>query len=325
MTSLITRPLVNTAAKSIPSTVLHQTANPPFPVLLSDQVTVPAGGEQAFRSELFTNNTGRPIELHSLRVTSSLAPAIGSIVPAPGVRSAGLVALSIVVDGVKMTRGDVPVWGMCRSDNRLNETQVNVRWMVNGLCWYFSHPVPLRPGRGIRVTAKHLGGIPANVTVGVSFAGRVSPAPIPNRVPFVAAWTSRSFGYAEVGTDSTPPDALANDTGRDLTIDRIVGRSIAFDDGAIGGELADYDDVSTQGISSFLVRMGLSQSRPILKTYTPWRTVFGQNAAVEGKTILRPGDYLTADIAHIAGPTLPTPFTYSQNRGLLSIVGWREV
>lgn len=322
-------PLVNTNSQPLLTHSNPQTPSPGFPVLFADQVTVPSGGEQVFRSEAFTNNLGRPVELHSLRFNASiLLDALGNSTSTL-IRSPGTIALSISVAGVPVTRGVVPMWAMCRSDNRRAETSSVGFLPLAAMCWYFSHPIPLRPGEGITLKARHLGVVPAPVLVGASFAGRVSPAPIPNRVPFVASWTSKAFSFSEVGTDTMPPDALANDTERDLHIDRIIGRAIAYDDASTGlltgAELTDFSDVSVQAITAFLVRLGLSQSRPILKTYTPWRTVFGQNAAVEMDTVLRPGDYFTADVSHTAGTTPPTPFTFSQNRAMLSVIGWREV
>jgi hypothetical protein len=321
----VTSRLVNTGARGIRDTSNVQTANPPFPILLSDQVTVQSGGENSFRSEAFTNNTGRPIELRGMRAMVQLAaPATGRI------RGGGIIALELSAAGVPITRGSVPVWSMCRSDNRLNEF-FNPNFIGNATTiysWYFSQPLPLLPGQGLTVRGKHLGVIAQAATITLAFAGRVSPRPIPTRIPFVAAWTSNAFDYAVTGTDSAPPDELVNDTGRELIVDRIIGRSIAYDDTGLGAgneELADFDDASLQGVTSFLVRLGISQSRPILKTFTPWRTVFGQNAALETDFILRPGDYLNADVQHVAGAARGgVAFVSSQNRAGLSIVGWRE-
>ena len=317
--------LVDSSAQAILTHSTPQTVNPLFPILFSDQVTVQSGGENSFRSENFKNNTGRPIELHGMRAQ------IDIVTPTPmRVMSGAFIALEITINGTKVTRGSVPVWSMCRSDARRDEF-LNLYFggtQASSYCWYFSQPVPVPAGKGIDVQVKHLGGVPINATVLVSFVGRVSPQAIPRRIPFVAAWTSQSFGYAAVGSDSAPPGILVNDTGRDLNVDRIIGRSVAYDDASLGAgslELLDFDDVSLQGVNAMLVRLGLSQSRPILKTYTPWRTVFGQNAALETDFIMRAGDYLTADVAHVAGPVLLAPFTFSQNWGVVSIVGWREV
>jgi hypothetical protein len=319
--ALITRPLVNGNAKPIITHSNPQTSNPPFPVLLYDQVTVQSGGEQVFRSDAFLNNLNRPIELHGMRVAAIVNTVTNTF------DVSGLVALEISLGDVPLTKGAVPIWHLCRSDNRLSElfgASTGAQESIHA--WYFSQPLLLLPGKALRVRAKHLGVTPVAATVGVSFAGRVAPKMIPTRVPYAAHWVSRSFAFAEVGTDSAPPSAIVNDTKRDLVIDRIIGRSIAYDNalGAVG-EYLDYGDCSMQGVSSFLLRLGLSKSQPILKTYTPWRAVFGQNAAIETDFIMKANDYLTVDVAHIAGPVLPAPGTFSQNRGSVSIVGWREV
>ena len=322
----LTNRLVVTTARPIVTTSNPQTSNPPFPVTLSDTVPVQAGGSNSFRSEAFTNNTGRPIELRSLTTLIRL-PYVPS--SATGIAAGGLVGLDIEIDGVKVTRDATPVWAFCRSDNRLDEGFA--RGVTGGTTgaytWYFSQPVPLLPGRGIKVSVTHFGVLTDAATVTVSFAGRVSPAPIPRRIPYVVSWTSRSFGSAEVGTDSIPPNTLSNDTKRDLTVDRIIGRAIANEKiGAGALNFTDFADRALQASTTFTLRLGLAASRPILKSFAQWRAVFGNNASLETDFVMRPGDYFTADVRHAASPALLAgAFTASQNRALLSIVGWREV
>jgi len=317
--------LVNGGPRPLVTNSNPQTANPPFPILLADSILVPSSGENTFRSENYKNNLGRPIELRALRVFIQLNGTTWNLA-----RGGGVIALSILIDGVPMTHGFVPVWHLCRSDNRFPEGGPLVPKSTTYYTWFFSRPVPLRPGKSLEVAARHLGGVPQNpnALVSVAFAGRVSPAPIANWIPYASHWTSQAFTYAQAGTDSAPPSSLVNDTGRDMVVDRIIGRAIANDDASLGAgnfELADFNDVSLQGVTSFLVRLGLSQQRPILKTYTPWRAVFGQNSALETDFVLKAGDYLTADVQHIAGPALGAAFTFSQSRGSISIVGSREV
>jgi hypothetical protein len=90
-------------------------------------------------------------------------------------------------------------------------------------------------------------------------------------------------------------------------------------------EIADFADLSNQAALSASLRMGTAQNRPILRSYATFRSVFGQVAAIETDFLLAPGDYLTTDVQHAAGPTLATPFIYFFGRGLISLVGWREV
>lgn len=287
------------------------------PVLLYDTVTVESGGEQQFRSEAFTNNLGQPIDLHALRVsTSPLAGASNAVF------GSGLIALSISIDGIPMTRGPVPVWSFCRSDNRRDDQFTN--GTTTNEVWYFPFPLTLMPGKTINIHAKHLGVVTQSVIVGVSLPGRLSDGGGRRRIPYAASWSTASFAYNEARTDSIPPAMLANGTKRDLHISRIIGRSVAFNNEGASPALRDWGDRSLQGISSLSVRLGVSLQQPILRTYTPWRAVFGHNAALETDFILRPGDFISGDIQHVAGPALGTAFTYSQNRGEISIVGWRD-
>jgi len=291
-------------------------ASSAYPVLLYDQVVVVSGGSQAFRSEAFTNNLGRPIDLRSMRVL--IQTATGA---AAGIIGGGIIALEIEIDDQKVTRSAVPVWHLCRSDNRLNES---FGGGITEYAWYFAHPAPLN--KKMKVQAKHLGVISQNATVSVAFAGAVATGPTPRRIPYASYWESQTFGYTEVGSASAPPAGLVNDTGRDLHVERIIGRAIAYDDSSGGGnEYTDFGDISTQGLNGFTIRMGLSQQRPILKTYTQWRAVFGQNGAIETDFVLPPGDFVTVDLKHAASTAVATPFAFSQNKGSVGIVGWREV
>lgn len=314
--------LVNENARPLITHSNPQTQNPPFPVLLSDQITLQSGTELDLRSEAFTNNLTRPIELRSMRVLITMVAEAGVIV-----QGGSLIALSMSLDDTKLTRGSTTVGGLCRSDNRMVE-----RWspLISQHAWFFSQPVPILPGHGLKITAKHLGMIRGAATVSIAFAGRVSPKPVPRRIPYVMEWTSRSFAYDEAGVDSSPPAALSNDTRRDFVVDRIIGRSTAYDDAALAvpgvtEDMTDFADYTLQGITAFRLRMGASMARPILKTFTPWRAIFGQNAALETDFVLRAGDYVIADVQHLAGAVIAPALGFSQNRASLSLIGWREV
>jgi hypothetical protein len=289
------------------------------PILLYDQVTVPNGGEQPFKSKAFTNNRNRRIQIHEMRCVS----ATNSVQPV--VMPNALIALQLIVKRKNgktfpITRGYVPVLAICRSDNRLGEMEASLgaaTGILGANVWQFSTPIDLNPGDCIESQVKNLGLFNAPVIVDLAYAGADASGPTSSRVPYVTHWQSRDFAYAEAGFDSAPPDMLANDTGRDFHVDRIIGRVVTNNAGSVG----DFGD-PTPETDSFL-RIATAQGKPILPAYSAFRAIFGQGAAVETDYFMAPGDFINVDVQHTAG-NLGAP-TYFQARALVSLVGWREV
>jgi hypothetical protein len=300
------------------------------PILLYDRVTVLPNGEQPLKSKSFTNNRSRRIQLHEMRIAGTITATTGHVVP-PMLLALQLVLRKKSGKSIPITRGYVPVPMICKSTNRDAElfgfiiTLAPADVTVGAMAWKFSYPVDLAPGDFIEAQVKNVGLYNASVVVDLSFAG-ADAADLPSyRVPYVMHWQSRDFAYAETAVDSSPPDQLANGLGTDLHVDRIIGRFLSRNPKGTGDEVADFADLSDQSVFNANLRIGTAQKFPILRSYAPFRGVFGQDAAIETDFLLASGDYLTVDVQHTAGPTLTTPFTYFFGRGLISLVGWREV
>jgi len=305
------------------------------PILLYDSASVPSGGEQQFASKAFTNSRNRRICLHEMRLTAAL-PQTRSHILTPLLLSLQILVRRKNGRAVPVTRGYVPVLAMCKSDNRLGEA-FQVPGAAPGIpvlgaaTWRFAAPIELAPGDAIEAQVKNLGGAtgtPANTTVAVDlvFVGADSIAGPYTRVPYVVAWTSRDFTYAENGTDSAPPDALVNDLPTDMHVDRIIGRFVSSGlPHNLAFEIADLNDQSQQSIYNAFIRIGTATSWPIIRAFTGFHAAFGQPAAIETDFNLAPLDYLTVDVQHTAGPILFTAFDYFWGRAIVSIVGSREV
>lgn len=305
---------------------------PGIPILMHDQVIVAPGNEAPMSSKAFLNTRSKAVALRTLSITLAVttAAAAGTTLYFLG----GSVALQITLKKKSgktfpLTRGYVPTWCFCRSDNRQTDMSGGVgTFTLTAEKWRFSSPIVLDPGDMLAVQVKHLGVVNYSVTADVSFAGSDTPVAGGRQLPYVAYWQSRDFAYAEVGGDSTPLDALMNDTGVDLHIDRIIGRFAAFDASPAAGvtqEFTDYADATDQAANYASVRVSLSQNRPIIRAYTGFRAAFGQEAAIETAFKLAPQDYIAADVWHIAGDVLIAPLTYFRGRAFLSLVGSREV
>lgn len=305
------------------------------PVLMSDQVTVPAGGEQPFSSQAYLNNRGVPVLVSAMNVfTSSVPTVLGTLM------MNGTIAIQAAIKRrggayVPLTRGYVPVWSLARSQDRLADFfAASLAGEASAMTWRFPHPLQLDPGDMIETQVKHLGMINLPITVSVSYSGADGSSPV-RRIPYAVGWQSTDFDYAQAGTDMSPTDALMNDLNRDFIVDRIIGRFASSEFiYTAPGELpqmltaltyGDFGDVTNQGTISALIRLSLSQQRAILRDFTPFRSVFGQAASIESPFVLAPKDYLIAEIQHYAGVTMAAAtLTSSVGRAFVSLVGWRE-
>lgn len=294
------------------------------PIILSDSVEIGSSSQAPFASQSFTNTTSKPIDLHAMRVYCELQQETDA---ASRIVLPGLIALRVALDGIPLTRGFVPVWSFAPSDSREPVDAGVADYQHPAATWRFARPMPLMPGKTITIEAKHLGITNEAITVRVSFAGRLVASASPRYVPYAAVWTSKAFDAGTDDFDASPAGIVVNDTGRDLHVERIIGRFAAYNDAntAFGTrtQYADFGDETLQSVFSALVRMSLSKNRPVLKAYTPWRTVFGQNATVETDFDLAAGDYLIAEVHHLPS-TLASARSYFQGRAFVSIVGGRE-
>jgi hypothetical protein len=314
----------------------HEVPNPPSvgpvprvvgrPIELYDVVTLQPNSEQAFKSRAFENTLKTPIELHRMVMAIQVLPASGVAASPSSLAGIGMIAFQLTVGrkDTPMTRGFVPAWLLTPSYNRTLEDGTATTFGSTQMTWKFRTPVVIRPGEGVTVQAKHLGYIQIPATVHVVFAGNVVPRSDPTaRVPYVFHWASKNFGYTEAGTDTSPPAALANDTGRPLHIERIIGRNAIFGALAVSPNNPVLTDFSLSNDYTS-VRMALSNDRPILRNFTAWNGVFNMAAAIEADFTMVPGDFVTASIQHAAEPTLTSAYSYFNTQGLISLVGSRE-
>lgn len=307
---------------------------PGIPILMHDQVTVAPGGEQPMSSKAFLNTRSKSISLRTLSLTLSLVPVAG-FVGASFFMLGGTIAFQLALvkksgKTIPITRGYVPSWCFCRSDSRpAEEILPFLSFTLSAQKWRFSLPIVLDPGDMLSAQVKHLGTVNLSATVDMSFAGSDAAFIGRRRLPYTTYWQSRDFTYSDVGIDSTPKDALLNDTGVDLLVDRIIGRFASSDQGGPGGlpEFADYADITDQSANYATLRINLAQNRAIIRDFTSFRAAFGTNAALETSFLMAPQDQLIADVQHLAGDALSaaSPIGYFRGRAFVSLVGSREI
>ena len=177
----------------------------------------------------------------------------------------------------------------------------------------------------LAVQVKHLGFVNLPITVDVSFTGIDGAAAGRRIVPYTTHWQSKDFAYDEVGFDTAPLDAILNDTGAELTVDRIIGRFASLDNNGTFLAYLDYREDTPQSALYASIRVGLSQNRTIIRDFVPFLAAFGTEASIETAFKMAPQDYVTATVQHAAGDILLAPLIYFRGRAFLSIVGSREV
>lgn len=298
----------------------------PAPILLADSITVQPSGEATFRAAAFTNNLGRRISIRQIRMTALLASEVGEASPH--------LALQMAVDDKPLTRGYVPIWNLARSYDRTLPLmsfygQSDVAGLVSGgYVVNLASPIDLAPGQKITASVKHLGFGATAATMYLGFAGtQGGPAPSVRRLPYWASWSSRAFGFAEAASDDAPPGALLNDTGKDLRIVRIIGRTPTYEVTSGLNRVTSENDLYAQGARYMDVKLGLSQARPIIRDFTKVRAAFGPTGAIETDFMLKAGDYLTASAKHTAGVAdgVAPALVGFQAAACLSFLGYREV
>lgn len=333
----------STATKKPRVTSSAARAQPPnrgAPIILADSVAVPSAGTTAFRADAYTNNTGFGLELWGLRTVIG-CPSAGTP-QAFAYNLNGIMALQLAKDDDLITRGFVPVWHLCKSDNNAADLASGAIGILGNTAespttsatWNFSSPIYLKPGESISASAMHTGVLSAALNISLSFFGRRVQSRQPNshRLPYVFYWTSKAFAATDNLIDTTPGGALKNDLDRDLVVERITGRTPTNIQQSTFGFFFDGDDTDVAemtvfpGIFDLSLRMSLSQSRQMIRDFTPFWSVFGLNNAWETGFILKPGDYVIASVQHVPISTpLNTATNYYQTAGSVALLSSREV
>jgi hypothetical protein len=294
------------------------------PVHFFGEATVPPGEQATLRSSALSNRTGRPIDIYEIR----LAAAMNFVDSSAGsfINIAGISRVKLSANGKKITNGFVPIWNFGKTENRAVHAQSGRSRVSTMYVLRLSKPWHVPNGTTIEAEVFNSGGLNYSSVIKVGLAGRYVAQKEPTSCfPYVAAYVSRPFDYSTaILTDESSELDLVNATGKDLNVDRIIGRaSIIRSGGPLSGFFNDTDDAAVDSIMS--IRMVTSNNRPIIPEYTPIRQIFGiYPSAIEIPHTMAPNDFYRVSVKKVAGVVLDSPFTGYTAQANISIVGWRN-
>lgn len=289
------------------------------PVHFFAESNVDAGAEATLRSEALSNRTGRPVEIHEIRLSARISPTAGLT----DVNPAAFIRVRIGFGGKPVTRGFVPIWALGKNEVQLSQQNSGTE-AIAMYVWRLSRPWHVTAKTPIEVEFQHTGGVKFSTRAQIGLAGRyASSKATTSSVPYASSFVSRPFQYAEVGFDESSEKDLVNVTGRVVNVDRMIGRVAVARTGASGISTIT-DDLDQGPLTLVLARILTSRNLPIVRDYAAHHEVFGNCRALDVPHLLSPGDFYRVGVKKIAGEALATPFTTWTAQSVISVIGSRE-
>lgn len=273
------------------------------------------------------NPMGQDMEI--LEIKFELESAYDQQLNSHGAALGGSIWCELAMGTWKITNGAVPVWCFGRAENLNAETKFGTgatqALTYNGYTWRLPRPLYVPAGTVVAPSFSHTGFVPDNINVRVGYSGRtITKKPKVAFVPWVSAYVSPAFNpiTAAVKVASTEQD-LINMTDKPVQLQRFVGRTLFTD---AQGKIFE-DQPFSFGAQYLTMRMNDSYGRPLVRNYTPFRSVFGDlTRSWELEEIgaqLDPQAYYRVFLNKAAMAMIPDQQT-AQIQAFVSMVGWRE-
>lgn len=316
-------------SRSIPpydsNPVYHQ--QPIAPVHLSASTVIQSGASSGVPVQALQNPMGQDMEILEVKFEIS-GLSIGDALNATAYPFGGTIACEMKMGSLKVTQGAVPVWNFGRAENLSAETKVDGGTLVyNSYSWRLPRPLFVPAGAVLAPTFNHLGFAAEDLNVRVGYSARtVFKTPRVVYVPWVAGYQSKAFDpISSAGSDSSTAQNLVNDTERSFHLQRFTGR-LQWQSPAVNMRVFE-EGPPTMGSRYITMRMVDSYGRPIVRTYTPFRSVFGALTRSweleELGAELDPGAYYRVFLKKEA-VTMAVGQDAGSIQAFVSMVGWRE-
>ncbi len=293
---------------------------PASPVHLSASLVLASGSSGTVAAAALKNPMGQDMELLEIKFELS-----GNFQNSTAAVFGGTIWCELVMGGVKLTNGSIPVWNFGRAENLEGESKSDGTDSLTFLSYSWRLPRPLFIPAGAAVTPNfvHTGYVSDSINVRIGYSCRtvfVKPKTI--CVPWVAKYVSKVFNpLTTAGVDNSIELDLVNSNPEPLNLQRFVGRTLALTASGAAGE----DFPRSFGSQYLTMRMTDSYGRPIVRNFTPFRSVFcalTRSWEMENGAQLDPEAYYLVNLK-LGAIGLAASGTIGQ--AMISMVGWREL
>lgn len=289
------------------------------PLIVSASGTL-SPGEGGVNSEALRNNFGVPFAIDEIRWSLNPKSFVG-----------GAVGCRLVLGGEELTNGAVPVWAF-GPGKHLDQEEESAQ--ANVYRWRTSRPIVVMPGEVVEPTfSVHDVVTNTNVTLRVTYFGRLVPGLTRQWLPFVTCYQSPFFDLTSASSAVSKEPDLRNKWGVDLEVERFVGRLAVFQkSGSVFAVEHDQSTNSGAGIVNDIgnvlmnVRMFEGRGAAVVRTKTPFRAVFSAiTRSWEVPHVMPPGTYYTVYLDYLGTVGAVGAVSYAKVKADIGLVGWRRV
>lgn len=310
----------------VPKNPIYTQKSSASPLHLSSSLVLASGTNGTPPNAALKNPMGQDMEILEIKFEVSGKFSDEKFVEVFG----GTIACELVMGTYKITNGSIPVWNFGRAENVDREQQIDATddLAVTAYTWRLPRPLFVPAGAVVTPNFTHTALSPNTLNVRVGYSARtVFTKPKRIYMPWVAKYLSKSFNPLSAGgVDSSTDLDLVNPHIEPFNIQRFVGRTLTVDGtGSMHESTPLFFNEQTLN-----VRMADSYGRPIVRSFTPFRSVFTpltRSWDMDNGAQLDPESFYRVDLR--VDPITTDPFNpvfaLTAGQAFISMIGWREL
>lgn len=287
------------------------------PIVLTSEVTVDANSTRSPDLLKLKNPTGEHFAIREIRF-SLRVDAAGSFI------TGGAVLAKLELGTQAITNAHVPVWSFGRHISRDVDAPSFVS--LSGLGspaafrWKLGHPLYVPAGGGLACEFLHRGTVKTPIIASVTYIGHtLAPGAVPGHIklPWVAAYSTKTFTRPDADADASSAAALLNPFGTPVLLERFTGRLNFI-------SLTSNLNYAFEGNRTILLKIRHSSGAPLVREFTPFRQVFGaySHSWEQHDSMLEPGAAYLVDVNKLADPGESASRVMQADIGM---IGWRDL
>ena len=291
------------------------------PLHLSDSLILRSNTAGTVNAAAMKNPMNQDMEILEIKFELS-----GALVDGNDTTFGGSIWCDFSMGPIKLTNGAVPCFLFGRAENLTGEYKTDTTDTLgfNAYSWRLPRPLFVPAGTALIPNFTHTGFIPNTVNVRVGYSCRtVTKTPKRVCVPWIAKYVSKAFNpISTAAVDVSSELDLVNPHQDPVHLQRFVGRTLFLPN--TGSTGSSEDRPNGFGSQYLTARIMDSYGRPVVRNYTPFRTIFSaQTRSWEMGTgaILDPEAYYIVSLQKAAMTLTPD----GVGQSFISLVGWREM